>query len=446
MRRALITGAGAPGGIGFACARALGAAGCRVAIASTSDRIFQRQAELQALGYEVTAHIADLTDPGQVARLVAEVGPLDVLVNNAGLGSVTAPQPWGEFTGMAAAEWQGSFDTTFQPTLLMTRAYLPQMMAQGWGRVVQVGSVTGPIVAIAGASAYGAAKAAIVGLTHTLALEVAGSGVTVNIVAPGWVGTEALTGGESAAALASPMKRAGRPDEMAAAVVFLASDGASYVNGATIVVDGGNSLQEPLRGKKGSYYEGGIREPFIVHWPGVIQPGTRCDVPVINQDLYATFLAVAGANPPAGKIIDGESLVPLFRQSGPLRREAIFWHFPGYLDGPVTRGRDPVFRTRPVSVIHKGDWKLHLYHEEWQLDGGRARLETNNAVELYNLRQDIGERNNLALANTAKRDELLNDLLGWFKAVGAKLPEARNPEYAPNAAIPKKAKREKKAE
>jgi arylsulfatase A-like enzyme len=209
--------------------------------------------------------------------------------------------------------------------------------------------------------------------------------------------------------------------------------------------NGGLSSQEPLRGNKGSYYEGGIREPFIVRWPGVVQPGARCDVPVINQDLYATFLAVAGANRPAGKILDGESLEPLFRQSGSLRREAIFWHFPGYLDGPVTRGRDPVFRTRPVSVIHKGDWKLHLYHEEWQLDGGRARLETNNAVELYNLREDLGERNNLALANTAKRDELLNDLLGWFKTVGAKLPEEKNPEYAPNAALPKKAKRQKKA-
>lgn len=209
--------------------------------------------------------------------------------------------------------------------------------------------------------------------------------------------------------------------------------------------NGGNSAQEPLRGKKGSYYEGGIREPFIVRWPGVVKPGTRSDVPVINQDLYATFLAAAGAKAPAGKILDGESLVPLFRQSGPLKREAIFWHFPGYLDGAVTRGRDPVFRTRPVSVIHKGDWKLHLYHEEWQLDGGRARLATNNAVELYNLHDDIGERNNLASLNTAKRDELLDGLLAWFKATNAKLPEEKNPNYAPDAPRDKKPPRAKKA-
>ncbi len=243
MRRALITGAGAAGGIGFACARLLGPAH-HLAIASTTARIFDRQAELQALGFVVTAHVADLTDPAQVARLVAEVGPVDVLVNNAGMGSINAPQLHGAFAAMDPVAWQGDFATTFEPTRLMTHAYLPGMIAQGWGRIVQIGSVTGPIVALPGSSAYGAAKAAIVGLTHTLALEIGGTGVTVNIVAPGWVGTEASSPAELAAAAKSPMGRAGRPEEMAAAVVFLASDGASYVNGTTIVVDGGNILQE----------------------------------------------------------------------------------------------------------------------------------------------------------------------------------------------------------
>ncbi len=241
---ALITGAGAPGGIGFACARLLGEAGCRLAIASTTDRIYQRQAELQALGFEVSAHIGDLTDPVQVARVVAEVGAVDILVNNAGMGAISEPLAPGHFIEMTPQDWQRKFAVTFEPTRLMTLAYLPGMVAQGWGRVVHIGSVTGPIVALAGSSSYCAAKAAIMGLTHSLALEIGGSGVTVNIVAPGWVGTEASSEDELQAAAKSPAGRAGRPDEMAAAVVFLASDGASYMNGATIVVDGGNSLQE----------------------------------------------------------------------------------------------------------------------------------------------------------------------------------------------------------
>lgn len=186
--------------------------------------------------------------------------------------------------------------------------------------------------------------------------------------------------------------------------------------------------QEPLRGKKGCYYEGGIRVPMIAHWPGVVSPGTTCNVPVLNVDFYPTFLDVARAEPPESPL-DGASLVPLLKGKPKLNRDAIFWHFPGYLNGPVPRGRDPVFRTRPVSVIRKGDWKLHLYHEEWQLDGGRKQLQENNAAELYDIASDPGEQNNLAMTESDKRNELLDDLLGWMERVPAKLPSEPNPKW-----------------
>jgi len=204
-------------------------------------------------------------------------------------------------------------------------------------------------------------------------------------------------------------------------VVFTADNGGPHVT------------QEPLRGAKGCYYEGGIRVPMIVRWPGTVKPGSTCDVPVLNVDFYPTFLAAVGATSPASPL-DGESLLPLFQGKSELQRQSIFWHFPGYLDGPVLRGRDPVFRTRPVSVIRKGDWKLHLYHEEWQLDGGREKLASNRAAELYNLATDAGERTDLAGTDPAKRDELLNDLLAWMKSTGTVLPEQPNPDYDPKAA------------
>jgi arylsulfatase A-like enzyme len=203
-------------------------------------------------------------------------------------------------------------------------------------------------------------------------------------------------------------------------------------NGATQ-----QSSMEPLRGSKGGYYEGGVREPFLVRWPGVTRPGSTCDVPVINVDLFPTFLAAAGAA--TGKTLDGESLVPLLKEEGRLKRESIFWHFPGYLDNPVIRGREldvrTGFRTRPVSVINKGHWKLHLFHEEWQLDGGREKLSTNRAVELYNLKDDIGERTDLSAIHPAKRDELLDELLAWQKSVEAIVPAEPNPEYDPDAPL-----------
>ncbi len=199
-------------------------------------------------------------------------------------------------------------------------------------------------------------------------------------------------------------------------IVFTSDNGGTHVS------------QEPLRGKKGCYYEGGIRVPMIACWPGVVTPGSTCDVPVLNVDFYPTFLDAAGANRPSSPL-DGTSLVPLLKGGTELDRESIFWHFPGYLDRPVPRGRDPVFRTRPVSVIRKGDWKLHLYHEQWQLDGGREKLDNNHAVELYNLATDAGERKDVALSQPEKRDELLADLLAWFERTQARLPSESNPQW-----------------
>lgn len=187
------------------------------------------------------------------------------------------------------------------------------------------------------------------------------------------------------------------------------------------------SSQEPLRGNKGSYYEGGIRIPFIARWPGVIRAATSSAVPISQIDLYPTFLAAAGAPVPAGKTLDGENLLPIFKQTGQPARQSLFWHFPGYLGVPVLRGRAEDirlgFRSRPVSVIRKGDWKLHLFHEEW-VDG-----KGNDALELYNLANDPGEHTDLAPTETAKRDELLKELLKWIKRVGAPIPSETNPHY-----------------
>lgn len=244
MRRALVTGSGAADGIGFATARLLAASGHQLAIAATTERIHQRAAELRALGAKVTSHIADLTDADQVAALAVAVGPVDVLVNNAGMGTVNAPALQKPFLELTHAEWQRQMDVSLTTAALVSRAFLPAMIARGWGRVVMVSSVTGPIVSNPGDSAYSAAKAGMVGLTHALALELAAQGVTINAVAPGWIATGASTEAELQAARATPAGRAGTPEEVGAVIAFLASDGAAYVNGATIVVDGGNCLVE----------------------------------------------------------------------------------------------------------------------------------------------------------------------------------------------------------
>lgn len=244
VRRALITGAGSAEGIGFATAQMLAKRGYSIAIAATTDRILDRAADLRVLGANVTAHIADLTDPDAVAALATSVGAIDILVNNAGMGTVNAPALQQRFLKLSAADFQRQMEVTLTTAVHVTRAFLPGMVARGWGRVVMVASVTGPIVSNPGDSAYSAAKAGMIGLTHALALELGAQGITVNAVAPGWIATGASTPKEIRAARATPQRRAGTPHEVAAAIAFLASDDASYVNGATLVVDGGNILQE----------------------------------------------------------------------------------------------------------------------------------------------------------------------------------------------------------
>jgi arylsulfatase A-like enzyme len=177
------------------------------------------------------------------------------------------------------------------------------------------------------------------------------------------------------------------------------------------------SCQDPLRAGKGSYYEGGIRIPLVFSWPGRIEDGVRQDEPVIHVDLYPTLMELTGAKPPAD--LDGLSLWPLLSGKGKLPERALYFHFPVYLQAyraGYDDGRDPLFRTRPGSVIRKGGWKLHYYYE----DGG---------VELYDLQTDPGERNNLAAIETGRREELLSLLRKWLEQEGAPVDFAPNPDF-----------------
>lgn len=243
-RKALVTGVGAADGIGMATARALGEAGLSVVITASSARVEQRAEELRGEGLEISACVADLTLSGDVERLCSEAGEIDILVNNAGMGTVAQPALQRRFLDLSESEWDRGIDVSLKTTFLSTRGFLAGMVQRGHGRVVNMASVTGPYVSNEGEAAYSAAKAGMVGLTHALALEVGRSGVTVNAVAPGWIATGASTPEELVAARNTPLGRAGSPVEVAAAVLFLASDAASYVNGAVLVVDGGNILQE----------------------------------------------------------------------------------------------------------------------------------------------------------------------------------------------------------
>ena len=256
-RVALVTGAGSREGIGFATARLLGQQGFDIAITSTTGRIEDRACELASSGIEALSFVTDLMKLQNaetlVERTVERYGRIDVLVNNAGMAQVGRPEVVKPLAELDEEEWDYRIAISLKTAFNMAKTVLPQMLRAAYGRIVNVASVSGPIVSNPGMTAYSAAKAAMIGLTKSLALEVARQGITVNAVAPGWIKTGSSTEQELVAGAHTPLGRPGTPNEVAALLAFLASENASYITGEMVIVDGGNTIQE-YKGPAELYY------------------------------------------------------------------------------------------------------------------------------------------------------------------------------------------------
>lgn len=247
-RVALVTGAGSADGIGFATARLLHEAGAKVTITSTTDRIFDRLEELGGEAGTTFAKPADLTKVDQVEELIADIeaslGPVDIVINNAGMVQVGNDESAGELSQMSDESWNYGIDISLNSAFLVTRAVIKGMITRNYGRIVHMSSVTGPVVGIAGSSVYAAAKAGMLGMARSLAIEVGAHNITVNCIGPGWIKTASSDDAEIVAGKYTPVGRPGTPEEVGHATMFLASEEASYITGQLLVVDGGNTIQE----------------------------------------------------------------------------------------------------------------------------------------------------------------------------------------------------------
>lgn len=256
-RTAVVTGAGSESGIGFAAARKLGLGGARVVITSTTERIFSRVAELRTLGIDAHGYVADLMDRRQVnalcRKILFELGDVHILVNNAGMVQVGQVEDTAAFADLPQKSWHESIDRNLTTCFNITQELLPGMISQRYGRIVNVSSVTGPVVSNPASAPYSAAKAAMVGMSRSIAMDVGDKGITINNVAPGWISSASQLPSEVVGGFNTPLRRSGTPDEVGDLIAFLASDESSYITGQLIVIDGGNTLQE-YKGPMESYY------------------------------------------------------------------------------------------------------------------------------------------------------------------------------------------------
>ena len=248
-RTALITGS--TSGLGLGYARALAAEGCAIMLNGfgEADAIEEARAGLESdFGVTALYNGADMRMPDQVTAMVDDatdrLGKVDILINNAGMVQIGRGEPSSPLHEVSDEKWRYSIDMSLTSAFMMTRAVLPSMMTNTYGRIVHISSVTGPVVGIHGSTVYGTAKAGMLGMARSLAIETGSKNITVNCVGPGWIHTGSSGEDEVTAGQFTPVGRPGTPEEVGHVAVFLASEEASYVTGQLIVVDGGNTIQE----------------------------------------------------------------------------------------------------------------------------------------------------------------------------------------------------------
>jgi 3-oxoacyl-[acyl-carrier protein] reductase len=244
-RSALISGVGARGGLGYAIAEELKRSGARIFITSTTERVFERAAELGAEGF-----VADLTKIAEVENCISQINHLDILVNNAGMTSINNPlsnREIGDLTSLTFEDWQSGIARNLDTAFNLTKAALPLLRQSGRGRIIMISSVTGGLMAMRNQPAYAAGKAAMIGLMRSLALDEAKHQITCNAVLPGWIATDSQPKEEFDEGLLTPAGRNGTPAEIASLVGWLSGDGSAYMTGRELVVDGGNSIKEEGR-------------------------------------------------------------------------------------------------------------------------------------------------------------------------------------------------------